>query len=135
MAATPTYAATPRIGAAKLNAAFTNLDGTLNASDLIVGAASGTRIDRVTVHLAGTGAASGAQRVSLWIWNGTTNYYYKDVLIPASAGNTNILTGPGADIATPNLVLPSASYTLRAGGATGGTATDVVHVIAFGADL
>jgi hypothetical protein len=90
----------------------------------------------VLVHLAGNGTASGAQRISLWIWNGTTNFYYKDVVLPLSAGgNTATAAGPSADIPTPNLVLPTADYKLRVGGATSGVAADACHVIAFGADL
>lgn len=142
MATTPGYATIPRLGAAKLILADTALDNpTTNPYTVLQGVDAGTRIDRVIIIRSPSTASANAAAtvVRLWFNDGTRNNLYKDQAfalqaIPAAAGANQVLM-TRYEIATPNLVLPSAACSLKATTSIRGAAQDDIVVIAVGSDL
>jgi hypothetical protein len=137
MASAPTFAATPAIGMAKVNAADTVKDDpSTNVFTIITGGASGTRVDRVDIQLIGTtGTASTANVVRLFLDNSTNKRLFREQAITAStpsasaAGNAYTITFPNG------LFLPSASWSIKATMHTRTDARDDHMVIAYGGDL
>ena len=128
MATSPAFAVVPRIGVASLASAETSYTSPSNVANVLSGAAGGTRIAEVVVQM--TSAVASATMVRLFLHNGTSHFLFDEISIPASTGSqstkqTRISTTYN------NLVLPSASWSLRA----------AVHsnnagiVTALGADL
>jgi hypothetical protein len=124
----------PRIGWAALSTAQTSrLNGT-TANILTVctgqdGTPSGTRI--VQIDFVATGQANAAM-VTLWLNDGTTNVFTEQVLIEAFTPSN---TQPTffRSIFKQNLVLPSSTWSLRAG-LTVAPVSGTINVIAYGGD-
>ncbi len=118
MALNAQYASTPVISGIVLAAtADTSLTNpTTSVGTVMTGAASGTRISKIAVKGAAT-TASGVVR--LFIYNGTTYYLIKELLIPVvTSSNASIayesILSESTTIDLLPIVLPSASYSLRA---------------------
>lgn len=126
MASAPSFATTPRYGKADLSAANTNRDGSGTMVDILTGATSGTRVDRITVQATATTTAG---MVRLFIHNGTNYRLWREVAVGAITvgASTPAFWDELADL---DLILPSASYKLAA--STHNAETFVVH--AEGAD-
>lgn len=117
MAAIPQYASTPRIGAATLTTADTSLTAPATApATVIVGASSGTRIEKLGIKAVGSTVLG---LVRWFIHDGTTYTLIAERLIPIStSSNTSACFEETiSSISSPNLLpihLPNASWSIRA---------------------
>jgi len=127
MAANPAFAVTPRIGVGQVSTANTNRDGTGTLVDIITGVAAGTRIAEVVVEATVTTTAG---MVRLYLFDGTTNRLFDEVAIAAATVSASV-KATRVSVTYPNLVLPSASWKLRASTHN----AEAINVIALGADL
>ena len=130
MAAAPSFISTPRIGRCSLSTANTATDGTGTITDLITGAAAGTRV--LSVNVQGT-AITAAALVNLFLWDGTQWDLFDQITISATTGS-NTAKAYRLVTAYTDLVLPSASYKLGAT-ITVQPTSGTVRVTAFGGDL
>jgi hypothetical protein len=130
MASSPAFISTARIGRCSLSTANTATDGTGTITDLIVGAAAGTRI--LSVNVQGT-ATTVASLVNLFLYDGTQWDLFDQITISATTGS-NTVKGYRLVTSYTDLVLPSASYKLGAT-ITVAPTTGTVRVAAFGGDL
>jgi len=130
MASSPAFISTARIGRCSLSTANTATDGTGTITDLIVGAAAGTRI--LSVNVQGT-ATTVAALVNLFLYDGTNYDLFDQFTISATTGS-NTVKGYRLVTSYTDLVLPSASYKLGAT-ITVAPTTGTVRVTAFGGDL
>ena len=127
MAANPAFAATPRIGVGQVTAANANRDGTGTIATILTGVAAGTRINEIVVQATVTTTAG---MVRIYLHDGTNTRLFDEFPIPA-------ITASGSAAAYrvsktyDNLVLPSASWSIRASTVQ----AEVSNVIVLGADL
>jgi len=130
MATSPAFISTARIGRCSLSTANTATDGTGTITDLITGAAAGTRI--LSVNVQGT-ATTVAALVNLFLYDGTNYDLFDQFTISATTGST---TAKGYRLVTSytDLVLPSATWKLGAT-ITVAPTSGTVRVAAFGGDL
>jgi hypothetical protein len=130
MATSPAFISTARIGRCSLSTANTATDGTGTITDLITGAAAGTRI--LSVNVQGT-ATTVAALVNLFLYDGTNYDLFDQFTISANTGST---TAKGYRLVTSytDLVLPSATWKLGAT-ITVAPTSGTVRVAAFGGDL
>jgi hypothetical protein len=98
------YASTVANGAVTISAANTNRDGSGSITDIITGAANGTRIDDVQITAQGT-TTNGMIR--LFIYNGTTSFLFREINVYA--------TIPGAVTPTWNQQLTDLMLVLKTG--------------------
>lgn len=131
MASTPNFTATPRIGAGSVSAANTNRDGTGTIVDIITGAADGTKVNEVVIKSTGRPADS---IVTLYIYDGTTNWLFDEIDLGAPAASSATATAYRTTVQYANLVLPNASHKLRAA-VTAAPTTGVLNVIALAGDF
>jgi hypothetical protein len=127
MATSPQFAATPRIGLAQVSAANTNRDGTGTVVTVLTGASAGTRINEVVVDAA---VSTSAGMVRIYLHDGTSARLFDEFPIASTSASASV---PTARVARTydNLVLPSASWSLRASTHN----AEAINVIALGADL
>lgn len=127
MAAAPTFAVTPRIGAVSIATADSSYTAPTNVGTVLTGVAAGTRINEVVIKSAAT---SSAAVVRLFLYDGTTYWLFDEVVIAAITGSSTAAT-QRTRLTYDNLVLPSASWSLRATTSV----SQATHVTAHGADL
>lgn len=130
MATSPAFISTARIGRCSLSTANTATDGTGTITDLIIGAAAGTRI--LSINVQGT-ATTVAALVNLFLNDGTQWDLFDQFTISATTGS-NTFKGYRLVTAYTDLVLPSASWKLGATISVAPT-SGTVRVAAFGGDL
>lgn len=129
MAASPSFAATPRIGSVALTgSADTSYTAPSSVATVITGGSSGTRVNEVVVQM--TATVSSATMVRLFLHDGTTYYLFDEVAISASTGSTTVKQ-TRVSVTYNNLILPSSSWSLRATCHTANAGA----VTALGADL
>jgi|NOAtaT_7_FD_contig_31_2145938_length_425_multi_5_in_0_out_0_1 hypothetical protein len=129
MALNPAFAVTPRIGSVALSSsADTSYTSPTNTVTVITGASSGTRIAEVVVQMTNTVAS--ATMVRLFLNDGSSNFLFDEIAIPAATGSQSVKQTRVATIYN-NLILPSSSWTLRATVHT----VNAGVVTALGADL
>lgn len=103
----PIFPLTPIVGIATLTSATAltsraNITGTTGLTKLTDTSTNGTRIDQITVTGKGTTVAS---TLDIWIYNGTTSFYFTSIDISAITASTT--TDPfTASKAFTTLVLP-----------------------------
>lgn len=127
MALAPQFAATPRIGAVSIATADSSYTAPTNVGTVLTGVAAGTRINEVVIKSAATSAAA---VVRLFLHDGTTYWLFDEVQIAAVTGSST-LANNRVTRTYDNLVLPSASWSLRATTSV----SQATHVTALGADL
>lgn len=127
MAANPSFISTPRIGVASVSTANTAIDGTGTITDLITGAAAGTRILEIDAQCSATSAAA---LINLFLWNGTTWTLFDQISITAATSSTTVKANRNFTAYT-NLVLPDATW--KVGCTT--TISQATRVYALGGDL
>lgn len=127
MATQPAFAATPRIGLGQVSTANTNRDGTGTVATILTGVAAGTRINEIVIEATATTTAG---MVRLYLHDGTNARLFDEFVVTAIT--------PGAAAAAfrttktyDNLVLPSASWSIRASTHN----AETFNVIVLGADL
>jgi hypothetical protein len=129
MATSPSFAVTPRIGSVALSgSADTSYTAPTNIVTVITGVAAGTRVAEVVVQM--TATVSSATMVRLWLYDGSTYYLWDEVAIAAATGAQSVKQTRVSTSYT-NLILPSASWSLRATVHT----VNAGIVTALGADL
>ena len=131
MASTPNFTSTPRIGLGSVSTANTNRDGTGTIVDIITGAASGTKINEVVIKSTGRPADS---IITLFVNDGTTNWLFDEIDLGAPATSSATATAYRTSVQYANLVLPNASWKLRAA-VTVAPTTGAINVIALAGDF
>lgn len=127
MAATPGYAATPKIGTASIGTADTSRTAPSSAGTVWAAGASGGRIDSVTVTAAGT-TTDGTVR--LFIYTGSVYRLLKEIPVrPVTPSGTVQVWS--ASVTFDGGIPMQNGYDLRATTHN----SETFHVIAFGADL
>jgi len=132
MAATPQFAATPKLAVATISTANTNRDGTGTIGTVLTAGTNGTRIRRIEVQATATTTAG---MVRLFLHDGTTAQLYLEVPVTAitPSGTVQAFSANYVETTTVDqlpLTLPS-GWSLRA--ATNNAET--FKVFAEGADL
>lgn len=127
MADNPAFAVTPRISTVNVATANTNRDGTGTVATLITGAATGTRIAEIVIKARVTTTAG---QVRVFLHDGT-NFFFFDEIAVVAATVSNSVQGARASVAYNNLVLPSASWSIRVSTHN----AESIDVTALGADL
>lgn len=131
------FASTPRTGSVLVNTANTNTDGTGGGSFpsvFVAGATGGSRIDTVQIKgIVAEGATQAADTVRLWLDDGATKHFFREILVPAGAGVVSAAVANFESIVGLGIVIP-AGWTLKASTKVGG-ATASYHVTAFGGDF
>lgn len=112
---TPIFTITPRVGMVRISTANTGRDGSGTTGDVLTGATSGTRVDRVVITATGTTTAG---MVRLFIYDGSANTRaWKENVVTAitvgasTAAYTTTVSSPDSNSSL--LVLPN-GYVLRA---------------------
>ena len=131
MASTPNFTATPRIGLGSVTSANTNRDGTGTIVDIITGAANGTKVNEVVIKSTGRPADS---ILTLFINDGSTNWLFDEIDLGAPSASTTTATAYRTTVQYANLVLPNASWKLRAA-VTVTPTTGAINVIALAGDF
>jgi hypothetical protein len=111
MATEPAFATIPRIGSVALAAADTSYTAPTNVATVITGVAAGTRVSEVVVQM--TATVSSATMVRLFLYDGTTYFLFDEITIASSTGSQSVKQSR-VSTAYSNLILPSASWSLRA---------------------
>lgn len=127
MAASPSFAVTPRIGAVSVATADSSYTTPTNVGTVITGAPAGTRINEIVIKSAATSAAA---VVRIFLFDGSTYWLFDEITVSAATGSSTVSQTRNT-VAYNNLILPSASWSLRATISV----AQVTHIIAFGADL
>lgn len=127
MATSPSFAVTPRIGTVSIATADTSYTAPTNVGTLLTGAATGTRVAEVVVKCAATSVAA---IVRIFLYDGTTYWLFDEVTVTAASASNTVQTLRVSTLYN-NLVLPSASWSLR----VTTSISQAVHVTALGADL
>lgn len=86
----PIFPAAPVVGIASLTSATAitsraNITGTTGLTQLTATSTNGMRVDQITVSAKGTTAAGA---LDLWIYNGTTSFYFGSIDITANTAST-----------------------------------------------
>lgn len=131
MASTPSFAATPILGAGLIPATLdTSLTAPTNTTSLFTAGSSGTKVEEIVFQGVGTTAAG---VVNVFAYDGSTYHLIDQVLVSAVTSNTTSVAFRAVRQYT-NLVLPSSSWSLRVTG-TVSTNQSMIKVSAFGASL
>ncbi len=112
MATTPNYASAPRTAVAQISTANTARDGTGTLVDVIAGAATGTRVDDITIIATGNTTA-GMVRLFLTTDAGTTNRLIREIPVTAAtpSGTVQAFVAQLFDL---GIILPNANTRIRA---------------------
>ncbi len=131
MASTPSFAATPKLGAGLVPATLdTSLTAPTNVTTIVTGAASGTKVEELVFQAVGTTVAS---VVNVFVYDATTYHLIDQVLVSAVTSSTTALAFR-ARKQYQNLLLPSTSHSIRVTNTVAGNQS-MVKVSAFGADF
>lgn len=129
MAADPSFAATPHIGAVAVSTANTGRDGTGTIATVFTAPATGSKIYEVVVQATGNPADS---VILLFLHDGSTYFLFDEIDIGDPAAASATVSGYRFSREYRNLDLPS-GWSLRAAITVALTA-GVVNVIALGGD-
>jgi len=134
MAADPSFAATPNIGAALLGAAETNLQVPTTTSTILTAGASGTKIEEIVVQASQTTlvATTVAGLVYVFLHDGTNYRLFDEMLVTAITASSTVVAFRLANRYA-NLVLKT-GWSLRASQSIAGNASILV-CSAYGADF
>ena len=127
MADAPAFAVTPRISSVLVNTAESSWTAPTNVGTLITGAATGTRIAEIVVKSVQTSAAA---IIRMFLYDGTTYYLFDEISISAATGSNTVQQSRVSN-SYANLILPSASWSLR----VTTTISQAAVVTALAADL
>ena len=127
MANQPVFATTPRIGLGQVSTANTNRDGTGTIATILTGAASGTRINEIVVEAIVTTTAG---MVRIYLNDGTNTRLLDEIIISPTTVSAST-PGSRSSKTYDNLVLPNASWSIRASTHN----AETFNVIVLGADL
>lgn len=122
----PIYTLTPNDGPVLISAANTGRDGTGTLYDVVTAGANGTRIDHAEIVATGTTTNN---VVRLFLYNGTSNFLYREILITAITPSTTVAVASAIVTFTNGLVIPT-GWKLRASTNN----AESYNVFAFGGD-
>lgn len=138
MASAPSFESTPRIGVGYVSAANLAWDGSGTIVSILTGVAAGTKIDEIVIqaaHSGNTAAPNPADStIHLYLYDGATNWFFDDIDIGDAAVASATVTAYRTTKTYDNLVLPSASWILKAGVSAAATVGGF-NVFAFAGDL
>jgi hypothetical protein len=135
MAANPSFAATPNIGAALLGSAETDLQSPAQTSTIVTAGTNGTRIEEIVVQASKSGsliASTVAGLVYVFTYDGTNYRLYDIVTVNAITASATV-AGFRFNKPYTNLVLKS-GWSLRCSQSIAGNAS-ILEVTGHGADL
>lgn len=121
------FAITPRISCVNIATANTARDGTGTVATLITGAATGTRVAEIVFKARVTTTVG---QVRLFLHDGASFFALDEIAVPAATVSASV-QGARGSLFYSNLVLPSASWSIRVSTEKG----ESIDVTAFGADL
>ena len=127
MAASPVFAAIPRIGAVSIATAEASYTAPTNVGILITGVSTGTRISEIVVKMAATSTAA---IVRIFLYDGTNYWHFDEISVAAATGSATVQQ-TRVSTTYNNLILPSASWSIR----VTTSVSQATHVTALGADL
>lgn len=131
MAATPSFAATPKVGAGLVHATLdTSLTAPTNVTTIITGGSSGTKVEELIFQGVGTTVAS---VVNVFLYDATTYHLVDQVLVTAITSSTTAVAFR-ARRQYQNLLLPSTSHSIRVTNTVAGNQS-MIKVSALGADF
>jgi hypothetical protein len=131
MASAPAFTATPRLGVASVSTANTNRDGTGTIVTVLTGVAAGTRVDRIRAVATSNPADC---IVNFFLHDGTNAWFFDSIDVGDPAAASTTLDAFMMEKPYSNLLLPNASWSVRASITVAPTA-GVVNVFAFGGDF
>jgi hypothetical protein len=131
MALSPVHASAGVIGATTVSTANTARDGTGTIATIVTGVAAGTRINRVVLKATGDPADS---VVTLFLHDGTNYFLFDEFDLGNPAAGSTTVPAYREERVYSDLVLPSASWSLRAAITVALTA-GVINVFALGEAL
>lgn len=106
---------------------------TTSKKTIATGGANGSRIDAIMVSSDDTAAVN----LAFWIYDGSTDYYIGNVVVPIGSGYTTVARVDALNTLSPSLgylVLPSSSHVLKCSAVATVTAAKTVTVVAMGGD-
>ena len=112
MATAPNYASTPRFAIGQISAANTNRDGTGTLVDVITGAATGTRVDDITIQAVNT-TTGGMVRLFVTLDGGTTNRLIREIEVSARTPSGTV-PAFRFELYDLGIILPNANARIRA---------------------
>lgn len=126
---TPIFIQAPRAAAASIATANTNRDGTGTIGTVFTAGANGSKIDHIDICAAGTTTAG---VVRLYLYDGSTYYLWKEILIAAITPSATIAAAMVAlDCSVPgNSLYLASGWSLRASTHN----AETFKVIAMGGD-
>lgn len=129
MATDPLFFSTPRTWTAVLSAANTNLDGTGTIVDLVVAAATGTKVERIVVQAT---AATTTGFVRIFVHNGSASRLLREIPVTAVTPSSSV----AAFRAELDLSFPSSIIVLQTGFKLQASTNnaEAFNVISFGAE-
>ncbi len=110
MNTSPVIPATPHVAAIKVATANTNLDGTGTIGTLVTGVATGTVVDRIRWK---GEVASTDGMLRFFLHDGSTYYLIHEESVAATGALSATVQSAEGEWAPDDLILPSASYSLR----------------------
>jgi hypothetical protein len=131
MATAPNFTGTPRVGVASVSTSNANRDGTGTIVDVITGASTGTKIQEIVIKSTNDPADS---IVTLFLNDGTTNWLFDEIDLGNPAAGSTTVTAYRTVAQYSNLILPNASWKVRAAITVAPTA-GVINVFAVGGDF
>lgn len=87
MSGAPQFATSPINAAVSVSVANPNRDGTGTVGTLYTAPAGGARIEEISIKATVTTTAG---MVRLWLHDGTTYYFWKEVLVPAITASATV---------------------------------------------
>lgn len=126
MAATPNYAAAPRVGVAAISTANTARDGSGTIGNVLTAGAAGSRVDVIVVHATATTTAG---MVRLFLHDGTTARLWREVPIAAETPSGTV-PARNVELFLEEPVLLPSGWSLRASTHN----AEAFNVVAFGGD-
>ncbi len=130
MAASPAFAATPRIGVAAVSTANTARDGTGTVPTVFTAGSSGSIISEIVLQATGDPADS---TVTLFVHDGSNFFLFDDLDIGNPAAASTTVGAFRFNKTYDNLLLPN-GYSLRAA-ITVALTSGVINVFALGGDF
>ena len=127
MAASPSFAATPRIGSVSIATADSSYTAPTNVGTALTGNTGGTKISEIVVKCAATSAAA---IVRVFLHDGTTYWLFDEITVAAATGSATVQQTRVSTLYN-NLILPTSSWSVR----VTTSVSQTTHVTVLGADL
>jgi hypothetical protein len=130
----PLYIGTRRVSSTLVNTSNTNTDGTTGTvATVFTAGANGSVVESVLIKgIVPIGSQQAADRVMLWLYDGSTRHPIKEQIVPVGSGNVS-LTVPNCEFTVVLNIPMQTGWQLLASTYVGGT-TASYHLSAVGGD-